>query len=531
MASVVGNEVPFVLLREIAARTEDQLHGAISHLQEAEFLYEAGHFPDLEYTFKHALTHDVTYGSLLQDRRRTLHAQILAAIERLYADRLTEHIERAAHHAVRAETWEKAVIYLRQAGAKAYGRSANREALAFFERALIALTHLSETRETREQAIDVRFDLRNALLPLAEFGTIDRYLREAEILARGLNDQRRLGWAWWYMSGHPLFAGGHASEAQTLVKKVEAIGEALPDVPLQIAAQDHLVLACYVLGDYREVEHVSRRMMRLLQGDRAREHFGLAVFPAVMSRAFLAAALAERGVFDEGAVHGQEAIRIAETLDHPYSLIVACHGLAYLSSVRGELSHADQLLERAIVLSRDWNITLWTPIVMASLGHVYASTGRVAEGVSLLQQGLTAYESAGIGLLHSLSVVQLGEAYLLADEVREARSQADRAVVLARQRGERGWEARTLRLLGEIASHHKNPDLATAEAHYGAAAALASELEMRPLLAHCHLGLCRLYCQTGKREQAHEALTTATAMYRDMNMQFWLQHAEAETQG
>ena len=201
-ASVVGKDVPLALLQAIAELAEDELHAAIGRLQAAEFLYEAGLFPDLEYTFKHALTHEVTYGSLLQDRRRTLHGQIVETIERLYPDRLAEHVERLAHHAFRGEAWEKAVTYLRQAGAKAFARSSNREALAYFEQALTALTHLPETRETREQAIDVRFDLRNALFPLAEFGRIEGYLREAEALARTLGDQRRLGWVSAYMSGH-----------------------------------------------------------------------------------------------------------------------------------------------------------------------------------------------------------------------------------------------------------------------------------------------------------------------------------------
>ena len=203
-ASVVGKDVPFALLQAIAEPAEDELHAAIGRLQAAEFLYEAGIFPDLEYTFKHALTHDVAYGSLLQDRRRTLHGRIVETIERLYPDRLAEHIERLAHHAVRGEAWEKAVTYLRQAGAKAFARSANREAVAYFEQALAALTHLPETRETREQAIDVRFDLRNALFPLAEFGRIEGYLREAETLARRLDDQRRLGWVSAYMCSHHL---------------------------------------------------------------------------------------------------------------------------------------------------------------------------------------------------------------------------------------------------------------------------------------------------------------------------------------
>jgi class 3 adenylate cyclase len=199
-ASVVGKDVPLALLQAIAEPAEDELHAAIGRLQAAEFLYEAGLFPDLEYTFKHALTHEVTYGSLLQDRRRTLHRQIVATIERRSPDRLPEHLERLAHHAFRGDLWEKAVTYLRQAGAKAFARSSNREALAYFEQALTALTRLPETRETREQAIDVRFDLRNAFFPLAEFGRIEGYLREAEALARSLDDQRRLGWVSTYMA-------------------------------------------------------------------------------------------------------------------------------------------------------------------------------------------------------------------------------------------------------------------------------------------------------------------------------------------
>ena len=147
-----------------------------------------------------------------------------------------------------------------------------------------------------------------------------------------------------------------------------------------------------------------------------------------------------------------------------------------------------------------------------------------------MQQALTAYESAGIGYFHSISVVQLGEAYLLADQVEDARACADRAVMLARERGERGHEAWALRLLGEAASHRDRPDVATAEPHYGAAMALASELGMRPLVAHCHLGLGKLYRRAGKRPQAKEQLITAMSMFREMDMGFWLQKTEAELQ-
>jgi hypothetical protein len=157
---------------------------------------------------------------------------------------------------------------------------------------------------------------------------------------------------------------------------------------------------------------------------------------------------------------------------------------------------------------------------------VYAWSGRSAEGVSCLQQALTAYESAGIGAYHALSVAQLGEAYLLADQVDNAHACADRAVMLARGRGERGYEAWALRLLGEIAAHHAHPDEATAAAHYGAAMTLASELKMRPLVAHCHCGLGTLYAATGQREQARAELSTAVEMYRVMDMTFWLRRKQ-----
>jgi tetratricopeptide (TPR) repeat protein len=221
---------------------------------------------------------------------------------------------------------------------------------------------------------------------------------------------------------------------------------------------------------------------------------------------------------------------MAEAADHPASLIEALLGLAHLHDVRGQLGQAIGLLERAVALYRDWNLSIFVQ-AMASLGHVYAASGRVGDGLSLLRQAVTAHESAGIGYFHSISVLQLGEGYLLVDQLEDAHASADRGLKLIRERGERGYEAWALRLLGEIASHHDHPDVATAEAHYGAAMTLASELGMRPLLAHCHLGLSKLYRRTGDHAKAREHLTTAVTMYREMDMTFWLEKADAELGG
>ena len=527
-ASVIGKDVPFALLQGIAELSEGDLRRGLAHLQAAEFLYEARLFPELEYTFKHALSHDVTYASLLQDRRRSLHAQIVELIERLYPDRLAEHIDRLAHHASRGELWGKALTYLRQAGAKAFARSASREAVAYFEQAIPALGHLPERRETLEQAIDIRFELRTALLPRAEFARIEGYLQEAEVLARKLDDQRRLGWVSAYMSGSQLGTGGQASSVLASARRVQAIADTLGDVPLQVAGKYFMISARHLSGDYHGTEEVCRTLTDSLQADLSRERFGLPVFPAVWARAYLARSLAERGGFDDGQSHGQEAVRLAEALHHPFSLVFALVGLGYLISLRDEWPQAASLLEPALGQCRDLNIIIWTPIVMASLGRAYACSGRVEEGVSLLEQALAAHESAGIGYCHSMSVVQLGEAYLCADRVKDARACADRGLMLARQRGERGYEAWALRLVGEIAAHSDHPDVATAEAHYAGAFALASELGMRPLVATCHLGLGRLHRRMGKQEPAAEHLGTATTMFREMGMTVWREQVRRE---
>jgi class 3 adenylate cyclase len=169
-AAVIGTEVPMPVLQAIAEMPEEGLHHSLTHLQAAEFLYEARLFPEHEYTFKHALTHEVSYGSLLLERRRGLHARIVEVLEALAGDRVAEQVERLAHHALRGEVWDKALAYCRQAGEKAMARSASREAVGYFEQALRAIQRLPDTGDTREQGVDLRFALRSALVPLGDSG-------------------------------------------------------------------------------------------------------------------------------------------------------------------------------------------------------------------------------------------------------------------------------------------------------------------------------------------------------------------------
>jgi class 3 adenylate cyclase/tetratricopeptide (TPR) repeat protein len=524
-AAVIGTEVPFALLQTIAGQSEVVLHQGLARLQTAEFLYETNLYPDREYTFKHALTHEVAYGSLLQERRRTLHAQIMAALQTLVGDQVDDQVDQLAHHALRGEVWDKALAYYRQAGAKAMAGSANREAVACFEHALEALQHLPDSGALREQAIDLCFDLRNALFPLEEHERILAHLRDAETLAAGLNDHQRLGQIYTYMASAFWLMGNHEGAA-TFSQNALSLAEASGDVNLEVMANYRLGQAHYWLGDYRRAIDRLRRNVTVLEGELLYKRFGMVGLPAVFSRTFLVYCLAECGEFVQGSAHGEEAMRIAEVVDHPFSLGHAYGAVGRLNLYRGELDNAIAVLERGLELCRVWSFPVLFPNLASPLGHAYALSGQVATALPLLEQLVEQHISGGMVASYSLLHVSLGEAYLLAGRLAEAQHCAERALALSHERKERGNQAYALRLLGEVAAHHDAPDVESAEAHYRQALALATDLGMRPLQAHCHYGLGSPYGQTGRTPQAGAELSMAIDLYRDMEMTFWLPQAE-----
>jgi tetratricopeptide (TPR) repeat protein len=516
-ASVIGTNVSFALLAAVADVGDEDLQGGLAHLQAAEFLYETSLFPDPEYTFKHALTHDVAYGSLLQERRRALHARIVGAIEDLHAGRLTEQVERLADHAFKAEEWTSAAVYLRQAGTKAVTRSAHREAAACFDHALAALSHLPETRETIELGVDVRLDLRSAFFPLGGLEGIGEHLREAERLARMLDDPRRLGWVSAQRANY-LWQTGHPIEARAPAEHAYALAQRLGDLPLRAAASFFLSEVCVSAGDYRRAEALCEEITRSPES-------------ATVGAAWplwwvLAWASTERGRFAEAMAHGEEGLRRAEAAHHEFIRIITSCGIAEVHARRGQLAEALRMGERARALAIDADLPGVAPIVARCLGHVYALSGRIVEGRALLDEALQGAERLGRRAVLSRLLTYLGEASLLAEQPDEAFLWAERALALTRERGERGHEAWALRLLGDIARHRDAHVLA--EAHYREAAALATELGMLPLLAHCHLGLGTVYGRMDRRQQAVGDLATASRMYGEMGMRSWQQRASAE---
>jgi tetratricopeptide (TPR) repeat protein len=523
-AAVIGTEVPWSLLQSIADTPEEALHRSLGQLQATEFLYETSLFPEHAYTFKHALTHEVAYNSLLQERRRVLHTRIVEALEGLPADRLPEQVERLAHHALRGEMWAKALAYCRQAGAKAAMRSAYREAVAYFEQALTAIGHLPEHRETLEQAIDLRLDIRSALLALGALEAVFDHLRAAEALATTLDDPRRLGWISAYMT-NTVIGTSDQDRAVACGQRALTIATASGDFALEMMATFTLGLYYNLLGHYRQAVHYHRKNAEALVDTWLHRSLGEAGSPSVFSRAWLVRSLAELGDFREGNIHGAEAMRIAETVEQPFSLSGAYLGLGFLFLRQGDLPQAIARLEKGLEICQTTDVRLQLPLAAGALGYAYMLSGRLAEAQPLLEQAVELTAARRMSA-YPLWAAHLGEVSLLAGRLGEAYQLAERALARARDFKHQAYEAYALRLYGEIAAQRTPLEVERAAAAYQQAITLAEALGMRPLQAHCHLGLGTLYAKTRQREQARAMLTTAIELYRAMDMTFWLPQAE-----
>jgi class 3 adenylate cyclase/tetratricopeptide (TPR) repeat protein len=525
-ASVIGKDVSFPVLKAITDLPEGELRSRLTDLQGAAFLHEVSLFPELEYSFNHTLTHEVTYGGLVQERRRILHGRIVTTLERLGLGHPGERVERLAQHAVRGAVWDKAVRYLREAGAKATEQSAYRQGIACLEQALEAQQHLPQTAEQLAEAIDLRFDLRNALFALGELEQIFNHLAQAKALAERLGDRRRLGWVSAYMTHYYWRVGDHRSAIESGQRAV-AIGNELADVALQ-STNVNLGLAYYAVGDYSAAIACLQKTIGALEGQQRGQRLGWAGLPAVTSRAYMVGCLAELGRFAAGIPIGEEAVRIAEQANHAFSLGQAYVNLGVLYLRKGDLDLATAVLERGPTVSGLSKVSALAINIAATLGYAYALSGRSAEALALLEDAVQRAGGKRIMARQSVWTTWLSEAYLLAGRDDDSLAQARQALVLTRESGERGNEAHVLRLLGDIAVGRKVVDERSPEAWYQEAGELAETLGMGPLVALCQLRLGTWYRAADRRPKAAQSLRSAADQFRSMEMSAWLARAEAE---
>ena len=526
-SAVIGKDLPFPLLQAVAGVPVDQLMGNLADLEEKQFLRTTSLYPDLSYSFRHSLTHDVVYSTLLKDQRRSLHARIVDALEALYPDRRIEHVERLAHHALGAELWFEAVGYLQEAAAKAVSRSANPEAVTFLEQALGALGHLAESRETFARAIDVRLDLRPPLLQLGRLEEIKGLSEDAAAMAGQIGDEARQARAFAYLINYH-YLRGEPNRALDYGERCLGIAQRLGDRLLVSVARRYMGHAYHALGQSRRAMRALHENAEALAGDVARDPSASAVTAYVATCGWLAFALADLGEFETAEMWADRARTEAEARRHPYSEAIALTMAGQVSALRGQLERAVGPLAHALSICRDAHLTVWQAIPASLLGQCMAALDRKEEGLALLEEGVRLSDEVGVRAYLARWTTLLAEGLLASGDVPRAAEVGERALALARAHGERGHEAAALRLLGDIAAAQEPPQVSTATERFSAAITLAEELALRPLLARAHLGLGELHRRGGLVREAEAHLATAVVLFSDLGMRAWLDRTEPE---
>ena len=524
-AAVVGTDVPLALLREIVKNDKEDLHSILPRLEEAELLYQTSLYPEVIYTFKHSLTQEIAYGGLLQEHRRVLHAEVLEALEHLYAERIGEHVGDIARHALRGERWEKAALYLRQAGDQAAQRSAHQAAVAFFDDALTALGRIPAAAPNLAQAIELHFAARNSLWALWDHAAMLDHLKEAEQLSTTLDDKRQLGLLASFMIQHYRILG-EPDQAIGAAQRAFTIARDLEDFDLEIDTNFRLGLTYLNLGEYSAAAEYLYRNVQALDAGHSYTRIEQPGLPAVLSRAWLAISLAEQGLFEEALVRSSEAMSIAEKADHTYSLVSAFFGHGGVQLYQCDLSAAQQTLEAGLAMCRRFDIRVLRCPIMSELGYAYLLAGRLFEAVPLLEEAAEVDRTNPTSARHTLYLAWLGEAYLRQGQFEEADRLCRRAITISRQRKERGHEAWALRLSGEILACTPNPDRASAAAALYSAISLADQLQMRPLVALSRMRRGNIWIDLGNFDEAQRELRSALLSLRELKISHWLSSVE-----
>jgi DNA-binding SARP family transcriptional activator/tetratricopeptide (TPR) repeat protein len=520
IASVIGREFDFVLLKGATELEEADAAEEVEALVRRRVLRVVGE----RFDFVHDQVREVVYGRLLPPRRALLHASVVRAIEWLHGGRLREHVERLAHHAFHGEMWTKAVAYGQQAGTIAAERSASAQAGACFDQALHAIARLPESRETLTQAIELR-RLRSAHhFALGERAGLLQRMEEAVALAERLGDEQRLAINLGARAISLWFAGdnGRALEPG---RRAVALAEAIGDPTAQISTMVDLGTIWSTIGDHHHAVGLLTRAMALLRGDLERERLGRTIYPCVHALNRLARSQAELGEFDSARATAGESLRIAGGLQHTTTLLVARLDACHVLLCQADFCDAIPRLESCLEAFQTVSLPVFSSAAGAMLGYARAMTDQPEDGIPLLREALEQI-AQGRRTMEALFTTYLCEAHLLARQLGEAAALAERALALSRERFERATEVRALYLLGEIATLSAEED--TADRAYHDALALADELCLRPLVAQCHLGLGKLDRRADRPLEAHDHLTTAATMFREMAMRFWLEKVEAE---
>jgi predicted ATPase len=502
--AVIGRESPLGLIRKVADKAEPQLGRMLADLQAVEFIYEQPALTDAEFIFKHALTQEVAYNSLLIGRRELLHERAGQALESMFAEQLDDHLGQLAHHYSRSDNVSKAVEYLGRAGQQALQRSAYADAIGGLNAAIDLLRRLSDSPERIQRELRLQLALGPALIAVKGWAApeVERAYTRARELCERLGDPPELFpallglWAVYYLRGELRKA---YELAELLLRRVQS-------------AQDPTLLpyAHLALGD------TSFSMGEFLV---AREHLELAISlydrerpmeighdTGVSCLSYMALTLWTLGYPDQALKKGHEAVALAQALSHPLSLAFAEGVVGYLHQYRREARAAQETAERLIALSAEHGFPHWMAQATVTRGWAVAEEEHNQEGIAQIREGLAAFRAIGNGALlpHALSL--LAEACRKAGRLDDGLSALTEALSAANEHEIRHYEAEMHRLRGELLLKQDHSNVAEAQPCFQRAVGIARNQSAKSLELRATMSLARLLDKHGKRDEARAML-------------------------
>jgi class 3 adenylate cyclase/tetratricopeptide (TPR) repeat protein len=525
IASVIGRDFAFSILKTITDM-EDELKAHLLDLQNLEFIYEKSLFPELEYIFKHAVTQEVAYDSILMQRRKELHARIGMAIETIYSERLEEFFEMLSHHYSRSDNLEKSYLFSRLSGDKAIRNNSAWEAFGYYKGAVGALKRAPEEAKSKRNQLEV---LHLMLVPMILLGFPEEslsILQEGEELSKELGDKKSLI-RFYTNTGLYYSNRGDPTQGNRYSGRAFEEAEAIQDVETMAQSGPDLCLSYGTRGEYGKAIDVALRVTDAIEkAGRESETFGgpMNVYPALL--AISGNNSATLGNFEEAKALVEKGLKAANLYGNPMTL-GACqlnYGWVYLT--KGEAGLASEYLSSSIKCFEKAKFTQPLALAWTGSGLAHVILGDPETGRSHVEKGLMIHREAGIEWNLAAHVYSLGICHHSAGDLNSAQDAFEEAFRLSQDNQERHMEGKSRIWLGRILWMADWPNRSEAEEFIQSGIRILESLGTRPDLSIGYLFVGEHYLGGGMRAKAEEYLREAEKGFRQMGMDHWLAEVE-----
>jgi class 3 adenylate cyclase/tetratricopeptide (TPR) repeat protein len=521
VASVIGRDFAFRVLDAITGMKEE-LKSYLLNLQGLEFIYEKSLFPELEYVFKHALTQEVAYNSLLQKRRTEIHQKIGQAIEELWPDKLEEFYEMLAYHYSKSENFEKAYQYLKLSGNKATKNYSNWEAFRFFKDAIDVLTRMPETEEIKKEQVEIRLLMAGPMFHLGFPEDSLEILQTGEELLKELGDKSRHAQLLSQIGQYYAWKGGDLLQAIQYSEDSLKEAEKLNDIDLMAPVAADLIVLYFWMGEYVKVTDLASKVIALLEkSQRQTDFFGRPYNVYSVLLAEQATCSWRMGNFKEGETLFEKAFDFALKINDLFSLGLLELNRGWEFALKGDAKTAIEHLQDSIRYCEEGQIVNILVATWIGLGWAHWLLGDLENARKNMEKGLKTQIDVGVeydsGLFYSFAAL----VDLDCGDQKKAQQRAEEALKIAEKNHQHGegivWIA-----LGRILGKADPPQNDRAEESFLRGIKILENMKIKTYYASGYYFLGEFYADTGQKDKALESLKTANQIFQEMSMDYWL---------